>query len=227
MRLADLTWTEVGRCAASSLLAVPLGSIEQHGPHLPLSTDADVGTALVERLAAVRSDVLVAPAVPYGASGEHAAFPGTLSIGLDALELVVVELVRSADAFAGVILVNGHGGNCAAVARAVTRLEAEGRHVLTWSVDVADGDAHAGRTETSLMLAIQPSAVRLAAAEPGNLDPLDVLLPGLTAGGLAAAAPNGVLGDPTAATVDEGGRLLEVLAADLLVAVERRWPSSP
>ena len=158
--LAGLTWPDVAEVAASSLLVVPLGSTEQHGPHLPLSTDTDVAVALPARLAADRDDVVVAPAVPYGSSGEHAGFAGTLSIGAAALELVVLELVRSADAFAGVVLVSGHGGNAAPVAAAVRTLRDEGRRVLAWSPRVEGGDAHAGRTETSLLLALSPASVR-------------------------------------------------------------------
>src|SRR5882757_1418282 len=134
-----------------TVLAVPLGSTEQHGRHLPLSTDTDIAIALCERLAQVRN-VVVAPAVPYGSSGEHAGFSGTLSIGQAALELLVVELVRSAtDTFDHVVLVSAHGGNNEAVTRAATILRAESRHVLLhqpcWS-----GDAHAGRPETSMQL---------------------------------------------------------------------------
>jgi len=225
MTLEGRTWPEVAQRAGASLLAVPLGSTEQHGPHLPLSTDTEVATAVADRLAALRPDVLVAPALAYGASGEHAGFAGTLSIGLAALELVVLELVRSADAFAGVVLVNGHGGNAAAIAGAVDRLTAEGRQVLAWSPSVAGGDAHAGRTETSLMLTIRPAAVRLTAAEPGNLRPLPQLLPDLQAGGVAPLSPNGVLGDPTGATAVEGLVLLDHLVDDLVDAVGRRWPA--
>ena len=100
--------------------------------------------------------MVVAPAVAYGASGEHAGFPGTLSIGHEALERVLVELVRSADAFAGVVLVNGHGGNVPALQRAVATGEDEGRRVLGWSWSLPGADAHAGRTETSLLLALAP-----------------------------------------------------------------------
>jgi creatinine amidohydrolase len=224
MRLARSTWTEVAPVAGSSLLAVPLGSTEQHGPHLPLSTDADVATTLADRLAAHRPDVLVAPVLAYGASGEHAGFAGTLSIGLAALELVVVELVRSADAFAGVVLVNGHGGNAAALAAATARLVAEGRPVLAWSPQVAGGDAHAGRTETSMLMALDPASVRLAAAEPGHLRPLPELLADLRAAGVAAVAPNGVLGDPDGASAEEGATLLTQLGAQLAAAVDQRWP---
>jgi len=219
-----MTWPEVARRAGTSLLTVPLGSTEQHGPHLPLSTDAEVATDLADRLAALRPDVLVAPALAYGASGEHAGFAGTLSIGLAALELVVLELVRSVDAFAGVVLVNGHGGNAAAVAAAVERLTTEGRHVLAWSPRVDGGDAHAGRTETSLLLALHPAAVLVSAAEPGDFRPLPELLPALRTGGVAAVSPNGVLGDPSGATAAEGSALLDDLVADLHLAVDRRFP---
>jgi len=95
--LADLSWPDVGKWAqAGAVLAVPLGSTEEHGPHLPLSTDTDIAVVLCERLAAVREDVLIAPALDYGSSGEHSAYPGTLSIGQAALEMLVVELGRSA-----------------------------------------------------------------------------------------------------------------------------------
>jgi creatinine amidohydrolase len=92
--LDQLTWPDVARYPADTVLAVPLGSTEQHGPHLPLSTDTDVAVALCRRLAAARPDVLVAPSLPYGSSGEHAGFAGTLSIGQAALEHVLVELVH-------------------------------------------------------------------------------------------------------------------------------------
>jgi len=217
-----LTWPEVEAVAAGSILAVPVGSTEQHGPHLPLGTDSAVAVALAHRLAAARPDVLVAPALPYGSAGEHAAFPGTLSIGAAALELLLVELVRSADAFGGVVLVSGHGGNAAPLAAAVSTLRAEGRDVLGWAPLVTGGDAHAGRTETSLLLALAPEAVRLDAASPGDTRPLAAVIGDLRRGGVAAVSPNGVLGDPTGATAEEGGRLLDMLAADLIAAV-RAW----
>ncbi|MGH9093467.1 MAG: creatininase family protein, partial [Acidimicrobiales bacterium] len=120
--------------AAGAVLAVPLGSTEQHGPHLPLAQDTELAVALCHRLAARRPDVVVAPPVPYGASGEHEGFAGTLSIGCRALELVVVELCRSATAtFGTVVLVSAHGGNAEPVRRACHRLAGEGRRVLAWA----------------------------------------------------------------------------------------------
>ena len=114
---------------------MPLGSTEQHGPHLPLSTDTDIAVALCQRLAAARGDVLVAPPLAYGSSGEHAGFAGTLSIGQAALELVLARAgpVGRADTFGHVLLVSAHGGNAGPVSRAVARLRAESRDVLLHS----------------------------------------------------------------------------------------------
>jgi creatinine amidohydrolase len=203
-----------------AVLAVPLGATEQHGPHLPLGTDTDIALALADRLAGARPHVVVAPALPYGSSGEHATFAGTLSIGQDGLETVVVELVRSADRFAGTVLVSAHGGNAAPLARAVSALAREGRRVLAWSPHVPEGDAHAGRTETSLMLALAPSLVQGSRAARGDLRPLADVAAQLRANGVGAVSPNGVLGDPTGASSAEGAVLLDALAADLVAAVD-------
>jgi creatinine amidohydrolase len=224
MRLGARTWPEV-RAATPRLLAVPLGSCEQHGPHLPLDTDARIAVALADRLGAARPDILVAPALSYGASGEHAGFDGTLSIGQAALELVLLELIRSADAFAGTVLVNGHGGNAAPVAAAARTAKAEGRRVLSWSPTMASmgpgADAHAGRTETSLLLALAPTLVRTERAEVGAMASLATLMPELQRVGVAGVSANGVLGDPTGATLAEGVALLATLADDLVAAVDR------
>lgn len=230
--VGDLTWPEVGaRAAIGVILAVPVGSTEQHGRHLPLSTDTDIASALCQRLAARRADVLVAPALPYGSSGEHAGFPGTLSIGQEALELVVVELVRSAtDTVRRVLFVNGHGGNAEPLMRAARRLRAESREVAVFSLDWgprahAAGDAHAGRVETSLQLALSPARVRLADAVRGPVRPVAELMPRLRAEGVAGVSPSGVLGDPGGASAAEGDSLLAQFTDQLLAAVEA-WAGS-
>ncbi|MEV8546488.1 mycofactocin biosynthesis peptidyl-dipeptidase MftE [Streptomyces sp. NPDC051572] len=216
-RLADLTWPAAGQAArAGAVLAVPLGSTEQHGPHLPLSTDTDIAVALCERLAVARDDVVIAPAVAYGSSGEHAGFPGTLSIGQAALELLVVELGRSAaDTFDHLLLVSAHGGNAEAVTRAAQRLKEESRNVYVF-MPGWDGDPHAGRPETSMLLALTPERVRMRHAVRGDTRPLARTWPLLRSGGVRAVSDCGILGDPTGADADEGLALLDRIAADLI-----------
>jgi mycofactocin precursor peptide peptidase len=216
-RLADATWPEVAeRAAAGCVLLLPFGSTEQHGPHLPVTTDTDIAVAIAEGAARSDARLLVAPAVAFGSSGEHQGFAGTLSIGQDATELVVVELGRSARVHvASTVVVSAHGGNAVPVSRAVARLVAEGQRVASWSPHF-EGDLHAGRTETSLMLAIAPEQVRPELAAPGDLRSLDTLLPLLRRQGVRSISANGVLGDPTGATAEEGRRLLDAAVDSLL-----------
>ena len=213
--LPALTSPEVA-AAGARVLVVPVGSLEQHGPHLPLDTDTRIASALAGALADARGDAMVAPAIGIGSSGEHDGFAGTLSIGTETLRLVLVELVRSNRDFAHVVFVNGHGGNLDALQAAATQLRAEGHSVVAFSPSVPGGDAHAGRTETSLLLHLDPTLVRLELAEAGAVGPLTDLLPVLREGGVRAVAPNGVLGDPTGASAVEGAELFPTLVADLV-----------
>lgn len=207
--------------AAAPLLLVPVGSVEQHGPHLPLATDSMVAGAVArtaaERLHARGARVLVAPVLGYGASGEHEGFSGTISIGHDALRLLLLELGRSACRWArGVIFVNGHGGNVPTLVAAVQLLRHEGRSVA-WTGCVPTGsDAHAGRTETSLLQYLAPWSVRADLAEAGATEPVAELLPRLRAHGVRRVSANGVLGDPTQATAAEGRRLFDELVRTLV-----------
>jgi creatinine amidohydrolase len=221
--LGGATWPQVEATGGRTVLAVPLGSLEQHGPHLPLDTDTRIAVAVAAGLSARQAGVAVAPAVAYGASGEHAGFPGTLLVGHEALAGLLVELVRSArGSFAGVALVSAHGGNEEALSLLQARCASDGDDVLVWRA-APGGDAHAGRTETSLMLAIDAAAVRLELAEAGCTEPLGTLLPRLRAQGVRPVSSNGVLGDPAGASADEGRALLDALVTDLASAVASRW----
>ena len=220
MRLGARSWPEL---TGSLVLLLPLGATEQHGPHLPLETDTTIAAALAEAVGSRHAGVAVAPVLAYGSSGEHAGFPGTLSLGPEVLELAVVELVRSADAFDAVVVVSWHGGNAEPLARAVARLRDERRQVSVWSRRVR-GDLHAGRTETSLMLALAPELVGDERPHE-TTEPLDALLPTLRAGGVAAVSRSGVLGDARGASAEEGRELLAAFVRDLGAFVDAARPA--
>ena len=224
LSLARLRWTDLA-AGEPPLVLVPVGSLEQHGPALGLATDAVVAvqvaglaaTRLHEAADGAEPDVVVAPVVAYGASGEHEGFPGTISIGHEALALLLVELGRSACGWArGVVFVNGHGGNVATLVEAVAQLREEGRAVA-WTACRADGaDAHAGLTETSLMMRVAPRLVHAGDLEVGRTEPVAELMPLLRQGGVRAVSPNGVLGDPRGADARHGDRVLEEMVGRLV-----------
>ncbi|WP_368497222.1 mycofactocin biosynthesis peptidyl-dipeptidase MftE [Herbiconiux sp. A18JL235] len=249
VELAGATWTGVGE---RPLVVVPVGSTEQHGPHLPFATDTIVATAVARGAAeALPQEVVVAPALAFGSSGEHQSFPGTVSIGREALHLVVLELARSLATWAGrVVLVNGHGGNAPTLVSAVAQLIAEG-HDIAWAPcaplssdrpggrvtavasapgdgriagattreDLPAPDAHAGFWETSLMLHLQPASVRTPLPPAGDVRPMSELLPELTASGVRAVSPSGILGDPTGATAARGAAIFDALVDALTTRI--------
>lgn len=223
VELAALTSPQVERLARKgAILVVPVGSTEQHGPHLPLSTDTDIAVQCARALALRRPGVVVAPALAYGSSGEHQGFAGTLSIGQDATRIVLIELVRSAtETFRRVLLVIGHGGNADPVNAAVAALRDEGRDVLAWAPRFP-GDAHAGKTETSLMMALQPDRVEVSLATTGTTAPVAELMPQLRQLGVLAVSSTGVLGDPAQACVVFGEAIFAA-ALEVLEAFVDQW----
>ncbi|RRQ28521.1 mycofactocin biosynthesis peptidyl-dipeptidase MftE [Rhodococcus sp. Eu-32] len=218
--LADVGWQHVG---GVSTVVVPVGAFEQHGPHLPLDTDTRIAVAVASRL----PDASLAPAIGYGASGEHEGFPGTVSIGADALRTLLVEYGRSACRWAPrVLFVNGHGGNVPTLVDATTLLRYEGRDVAWVPCAVPGADAHAGHTETSLLLHLSPEVVDMERVEVGNVEALPDLLPRLREGGTRAVSENGVLGDPRRATAEEGASFLDDMVRRATVATARWMPSA-
>lgn len=219
--------------SSSALLVVPLGSTEQHGPHLPLDTDTRIATAVADAVVAALAtdpaddEVLLAPALAYGASGEHQGFPGTVSIGTAALEQVLVEFGRSALGWARrLVFVNGHGGNVEALTGAVATLRDEGRDAGWCPCQVAGADAHAGHTETSVLLHLSPSDVLVDESVPGNTAALADLMPNLRRGGVAAVSEVGVLGDPTTASAAAGAEMFAEMVAGALGRISRWTPGA-
>ncbi len=239
MRLSDATWNDVDELIVTTgrgedgtlapILLIPIGSTEQHGPHLPVSTDTMIAEEVTGRALHLTDGLMVGPTISVSASGEHAGFPGTLSIGNAAMSAVILELGRSADWAAGIVFINGHGGNHAAVTRAVEMLNGENRKALAWwpklpvRNDGGPADLHAGRIETSLMLAIDPGLVRLELAQSGP----DAGIDELRANGVRATSPSGVLGNPDGASGSEGEQFIKSFVEDLVHTIEVWRPIDP
>jgi mycofactocin system creatininase family protein len=220
-----------------STVLVPVGSTEQHGPHLPLDTDTRIAVAVAREVAAqlaagpaatgVQQQWLVAPAIGYGDSGEHQSFPGTVSISTKALTLLLVEYGRSASCWAQrLVFVNGHGGNVAALNAAVGQLRFEARDAAWCPCTTAGTDAHAGHTETSVLLHLWPADVRTEQCRRGNRSPLSDLMPSMRRGGIAAVSEVGVLGDPTTASAAEGEGIFTEMVDGCVRAVRCWVPSA-
>ncbi len=209
--LDRLTWPEVD--ARPGVLVVPLGSCEQHGPHLPFDTDTRIAVAVATAIVEADDRLVLGPTIGVSASGEHAGFAGTLSFGTVVVEEMLVELARSADAFDGVVVVNGHGGNLETLAAATGRVVSEGRRFAAVSCHVPGGEPHAGWGETSILLHLAPEVVRMDRAEPGVTLPWSEVGGRAVREGFAAITPNGVLGDPTRATASDGVALFSDLVA--------------
>lgn len=215
----ELTRQQIGRVASDALFVLPLGSTEQHGPHLATGTDAAVATAIA-RGASEAADhpevILLAPTLVFGASDHHLEFGATLSLSLRTLQLVVDDILRSVSK-AGcrrAFLLNAHGGNTPVCHGAVS--EAARRYgLVAATANVADFvDAseiggpvrgHAGSFETSLMLAIHPAGVHLEDARPSPGGPARHRGSALVVGDPDRWRQlDGFTDDPTGASVEAG-----------------------
>lgn len=213
------------------IVLLALGSWEQHGAHLPFDTDTVIIEAVVD--AAIRSvdpentQFSVVPTIGVTASDEHNGFAGSLSIGTNALSDVVVSIARSASWARGICIVNGHGGNSDALKLVHSALEYENIRHAIWSLPYYEGaDMHAGHTETSLMLHLAPSTVRMDLAEVGAVGDSEILIERMRAGGIKEVSSNGVVGDPTNATAAHGATILSFYAdrlTKLLLQIQTSW----
>jgi mycofactocin precursor peptide peptidase len=226
VRLSDLTWTELAMRQRPPVVVIPVGATEQHGPHLPTGTDTIIAEALALTLCETlraevpeqhsEAPVLIGPTLHVSASGEHDGFPGTISLGTEVTTRAIVEIARSADWAAGLLLVNGHGGNYQAVTAASELLTGEQRTLHAWWPRIPGGDLHAGHSETSVMLHLRPDLVQVTQAVPGPSPDLAAL----RLHGVKALSPSGVLGDPSAATANKGRAIFAALSDDLRLSAE-------
>jgi creatinine amidohydrolase len=176
----EYTREELRALAPEALLVLPVGAVEQHGPHLPVGTDRMTVEHIARAAAseaAAEIPIVVAPTLPFGSSHHHLPFGGTLSLGTETYYRVLVDLAESliAGGFRRIFILNGHGGNSELIQLAArdmalkhpAHLAAAPYWTIAWDALVAEQahvgaglPGHAGRFETSLILALRPELVR-------------------------------------------------------------------
>ncbi len=220
---------------------LPVGSIEQHGPHLTLDVDAFDADCLARRVASACSDPkpLVLPLIPYGVSYHHDEFPGTISITNHTLAQVIYEIGVSVarNGIRKLVIVNGHGDNAPTLNYAAQMIIRDMRIFCcvdtgeTSDVDLirlaeTPNDVHAGEIETSTSLATRPELVQMEKAQRSVPEFSSRYLNFSTKRSLPWYAytkrisESGVMGDPTRATVEKGRKMWEIMVAHLLAFVE-------
>jgi creatinine amidohydrolase len=235
-----LTWTDIQAMPNKENVAIiqPVGSIEQHGPHLPLMVDSAIAVAVLGKALTKLDPSVPAYALPplyYGKSNEHWHFPGTITLSAQTLLAVLTEMAESIyrSGFRKLVLMNAHGGQPQVMEIAARDIHQKYEDFMifplfTWRVpniaeelltpkELAYG-IHAGDAETSLLLSILPEQVKMerAVAEYPQGLPEDSLLS--MEGQLPFAwltrdvSHSGVMGDATVATKEKGDRILESLA---------------
>jgi creatinine amidohydrolase len=235
IELATASWTDVrDHIAAGHTIAfLPFGALEQHGPHLPLSTDTIQCAELASRLADHYSGLLL-PAVPYGETWDNGGFPGTISLSASTVTAICLDVAASAVSFGvtTLVIVNGDFGNRAPVHAAARRLSIDGSDVLVLDypglVEVGDavketawaapGLCHADELETSMVLAVQPGLVhpdRYVAAYPDL--PADF---GKRPIRFETLSPSGVFGDPRPSSAEKGEAIISFVLERSIAEVD-------
>jgi creatinine amidohydrolase len=250
MLLDNLTWPEVKTLDFERLVVLlPLGSFEQHGHHLPFSTDTQIVTAIAREVEATRSDrIILLPSVWTGHSTHHLAFAGTLSISQMNYIRLIVDLCASMVQMGGrrIFLLNGHGGNDIPVRAALREVKTKfrklsGLHIVYaayWSLaaqtikQVRESDvggvSHACEMETSIMLDLSPKQVRMDRARrdgPRHPSPyrkadMQLAKPVYYVSEFDELSTTGTIGHPDLASADKGKRFLDGIVGEVTTFVD-------
>ncbi|WP_049901047.1 creatininase family protein [Halococcus agarilyticus] len=240
VRLAEHTWPEIKAALddGTTTAVVAVGSVEQHGPHLPVIMDTLAGDELARRIADRLGDALAAPTIRPGCSGHHMAFPGTITIPSETLMSLIRSYCESLDehGFEHVVLIPTHGGNFAPVNTVAPEIA---REIDASVIAIADLDEnmrlmneglaeagveyeepviHAGAAETAIVLAVNEGLVRTDELTVGHEG--EVSASRLLSEGFDAISENGVLGDPREGTAEAGEAILERIATPYAERIE-------
>jgi creatinine amidohydrolase len=238
--LEECTWPEVQTALehGTRTAIVAVGSIEQHGPHLPVMMDTLFGDELARHIAEGLGDALAAPTIRPGCSGHHMEFPGTITIPPETLMELVRSYCRSLDqhGFEHIVLVAAHGGNFAPVNTVAPEIAREieanvialadlddlmtlqNQGLRKAGVEYQEPVIHAGAAETAIVLAINEGLVRTDELEIGHEG--EIFVSRLLSEGFKAITENSVLGDPHEGTTEAGEAILEQVAAAYVERIE-------
>ncbi len=211
---------------------LPLGSVEAHGQHCPLGTDNIAPWHFAQQLEKTYSErLLILPPVPYGYTPDLSVWTGTISVSASALQAYVAEVGRGICQWGikNLILLNGHGGNIAALQLAIDQIAQENVRVVlvNWWLDfsqqirtIAEGQGHAGEDETSVMLAIAPGLVHM---EDASFNPFRLRYRVKGAGVGDQALRHATTGDGRVGTKDKGEKIIAIVVQELSHLLERLW----
>lgn len=222
------------------VVVVPVGSVEQHGPHCPVDVDISNARGVVRRAAEMSADFpfVVGPEIGLGFTHYNQGFPGTINLALETFQALVADVCRSIyrNGFQRIVLVNGHGGNHHPMRAAVVKLAEENIFALAlshwelmreelraWSERDSGSIGHAGEWETSIQLHLRPHLVDRSKQVAEDWVPSVVPeFAHITFPERQRETPFGVMGDPTVATAEKGKRYVD-LAAERLSNLARAY----
>jgi creatinine amidohydrolase len=247
MRLKDLTWPEVKELDFGKLIVLfPTGSFEQHGPHLPFTTDTDIVSAIAEAIEQrMPADVLLLPTLWPGLSTHHMHFPGSMDVPQPTYIQLITEMGKSMTNMGAkkVFILNGHGGNDTPLRAALRELKTavpQTRFVFAsyWTIaaktlrEVREselgGMGHACEMETSIMLHLNPDRVKIERAVrdgPTHTDPyrkadMQFGRPVFFVNEFHEVTKSGVMGHPDLASAEKGKRFLDGIVEEVSAFVE-------
>ena len=246
--LSEMSWVETQKALERGVNTVvfAVGSNEQHGPHLPTGTDSLIGEALAYRVAKKLGNALQAPTINVGCSEHHMAFPGTISLKPETLKGLIRDycISLSKHEFKNIVILPSHGGNFDAVREAVKELRQVLRDVNViaytdlegllrflaqfsskYGISASESGAHAGESETSMVLAIRKDLVNMERAKEGFVGRFEDKIALVISQGIKALTEIGVIGDPRKAETEKGEEYLELWAEEMVNYIRRQISS--
>ena len=245
IQISEMSWVDIQKALdrGSSTVVFAVGSNEQHGPHLPTSTDSLIGEVLAKKVAEKLGNTLQAPSINVGCSEPHMAFPGTISLKPETLKNLIRDYCISLakHGFKNIIILPSHGGNFDVVQEVVNELNQSLEEVnvvaytnlkgllrflaefsLKHGISANESGAHAGESETSMVLVIRKDLVDMERAEEGFLGSFEDKIDLMRSRGIKALTKNGVLGNPRKGQAKKGEEYLELWAEKMVDFIRKQ-----